>query len=158
MKQELWKTIKNFERYEVSNFGNVKNKVTGRILNPTTSHQGYLYVTLCNKEGHKKFKVHRLVAEAFIDNSEGLETVDHIDNNKLNNNALNLQWLTIADNVRKANNKSVSQFYKNEEFIATYASITEASRQTGIDASAITKCCKGKLFTAGGFLWKYEEI
>ena len=128
MKQELWKTIKNFERYEVSNFGNVRNKTTGRVLKPFVNNCGYLYVYLFNKEGRKKFRLHRIVAEAFIPNPENLETVDHVDSDKTNNNAENLQWMTLADNVRKAQNKPVSQFYKNGDYVATYASITEASR------------------------------
>lgn len=65
--------------------------------------------------------------------------------------------MTAADNTRKACNKPVSQYYKNGDFVATYASAAEASRQTGINQSHIGECCKGKLFTAGNYLWRYEN-
>ena len=112
----------------MSSHGRVKNKKTGRFLKPRVNNFGYLRVLLINAEGKKEFQIHRLVAEAFLSNPENLETVDHIIPDKTNNNAENLQWLTREDNSRKANSKPVSQYYKNGDFVANYASATEASR------------------------------
>ena len=152
---EIWSKIKDYPNYEVSSLGRVMNIKTGRILKPKLSHKGYLRIGLYNNEGFRQLRVHRLVAEAFILNPENLETVDHIDGNKLNNNVDNLQWMSNADNVRKANNKQVSQYYKNGEFIATYVSILEASRQTGINQNIISACCNGKFMKGNNYIWQF---
>ena len=152
---EFWSTIKDYPNYEVSSLGRVMNIKTGRIIKPAPLKNGYFIINLCNDKGIKSVFVHRLVAEAFILNPENLETVDHINGDKSNNSVNNLQWMTQADNVRKALNKPVSQHYKNGDYIATYASITEASRQTGIKHCGIVQCCRGNYSHAGGFIWRY---
>ena len=95
MKNEIWKPIKNYEElYEVSSLGRVrsldretidsmgrKQYFKGKVLKPQYDRYGYLYVPL-NKSGKKKFKVHRLVAEAFIPNPDNKPCVDHINTNK----------------------------------------------------------------------------
>ena len=68
MKNEIWRTINNFENYEVSNCGRVKNKKTDRILKPYDNGTGYLQIQLYNTDGIKAILVHRLVAEAFLEN------------------------------------------------------------------------------------------
>lgn len=86
---EEWKDIIGFEGfYQVSNFGKVRNCVTGKILKPGLQGKGYYSVTL----KRKGYKVHRLVAIAFIPNPNNLPIVNHKDENKLNNNADNLEW------------------------------------------------------------------
>ena len=153
---EIWSKIKDYPNYEVSSLGRVMNVKTGRILKPGIHKpNNYLIVRLCNDKGIKSFFVHRLVAEAFILNPENLKTVDHIDSNKLNNNVDNLQWLSLADNVRKANNKRVNQYTRNGDYIATYASILEASRQTGINQGIISACCNGKFMKGSNYIWQF---
>ena len=158
MKQETFKTIENFSNYEVSSYGRVKNVETGKFLKPYDNGNGYLQVQLFNTDGRKALLVHRIVAQAFLENPGNLATVDHINGDKTNNNVENLQWMTQADNTRKANNKRVNQYNTNGDFIATYVSITEASRQTGADDACIGNCCAGRRLTAGSYIWKYEEI
>lgn len=82
MKNEIWKTINNYDNYEISNTGKVRNKKTGKFLIPINSGKGYFQVALSKNNVTKKFLLHRLVADAFIQNPEGLETVDHLDGNK----------------------------------------------------------------------------
>ena len=53
--------------------------------------------------------------------------------------------------------RRVSQYSKDGTFIRSYFSLSEASKATGVDSSGISKCCRGKLKTTGGFVWKYEE-
>ena len=98
--EEKWKTVKGYEKlYEVSNLGNIKsldcyinqkNKSKalkkGKILKTYTSKQnGYVYITFNRNKKIRTFKVHRLVAEHFIDNPYSLPQVNHIDGNKENN-------------------------------------------------------------------------
>ena len=159
---ETWKEISGYEGlYEVSDLGRVKSLNYNRtgmenILKPGTNHKGYLQLSLY-KDGHvKTVKVHRLVAEAFIPNTHGLETVNHKDEDKTNNVASNLEWMTRADNKRYSANKSVQMFDKETgELLATFPSTMEASRITGIKQPSISECCRGKLKSTGGYIWRY---
>ena len=84
--EEEYKSIVDFENYEVSNFGNVRNIKTGRILKPSIDSHGYYKVSLCKDKKQTTKKIHQLVANAFIENPENKSCVDHIDGNNLNNN------------------------------------------------------------------------
>ena len=183
---EIWKDVVGYEGvYQVSNTGKVKRigeytNQTGktwkseRILKPGCKAKGYLYVQL-SKEGKASPKhVHRLVAEAFIENPDNKPTVNHKNGNKSDNAVDNLEWTTYTENnihsVRVLGNnkqieysikKAVIQYDLKGNFIAEYPSYREAQRQTGI--SAIDVVCRGdrqkgrKQKTAGGFIWKYKE-
>lgn len=108
--------------------------------------------------------VHRLVAQAFIPNELKLETVNHKDENKLNNDVSNLEWMTQGDNTRygtrlqriaHALSKPVLQLDKLGNVVKQFQSTKEASRQTGISRPSIIYACRGKRKLAGGFSWKY---
>lgn len=181
--KEIWKDIKNYEnKYKVSNYGKIKNSKTNKILKPSLNTYGYPIVTLC-KDGTTSTKtIHRLVAESFIDNSNNLPQVNHIDGNKQNNFITNLEWVTISQNIihsykkglrnypignknnrygklgRKHNkSKAVIQYDKNLNIIAKYGSEREAERITGIRQSSIGCCCRNTQKTAGGYIWKFER-
>lgn len=97
---EEWKPICGYEGlYEVSNLGKVKslnynNTKQEKILSQVKKDNGYLYVNLYQKGNSKNFRVHRLVANAFIDNPSNLPCVNHKDENKENNQVYNLEWCT----------------------------------------------------------------
>jgi hypothetical protein len=96
--EEEYKIIKDFENYEISNFGNIKNVKTGRILKKTIDGHGYHMVKLC-KEGKKvNKKIHKLVGNAFIPNPLNKNCIDHKDGNRLNNNIDNLRYVTYQEN------------------------------------------------------------
>lgn len=156
---EVWKPVVGFEsKYEVSSFGNVRNKRTGRYLHQTPNTSGYLRVQLYNKngKGQKYFFVHRLVAQAFIQNPNNLDTVNHIDQNKLNNNSSNLNWMSLADNIRYSQNKRVLQCDPNTGgLINEFPSNKEASRLTGTNVSSISSVCNGRYKKANGYKWRY---
>ena len=84
--------------YSISNLGNIRNNTTQLIKKPQISADGYFVVILYKNNKIKYIKVHRLIATAFIDNPSNKPFVDHIDNNRLNNNINNLRWCTQREN------------------------------------------------------------
>ena len=104
--KEIWKDIKDFEGlYQISNLGRIKSLLDNKgkkreiIRKPRKAKNGYLYLNLWNNGKYKTVKIHRLVAEYFIDNVNELPVVNHIDGNKLNNSANNLEWCTYKQNT-----------------------------------------------------------
>lgn len=156
---EIWKDIEGYEDlYEVSDEGRIRNKNTGRILKPNKTHKGYLQVKLCKDGGKVGYSIHRLVAKAFIPNPDNYPQVNHIDEDKTNNNVNNLEWCTnqynVVHSIHKLS-KKVGQYFPNGKLFAIYNSSMEAERQTGISSGNICQCCLGNLKSAGGFIWKY---
>ena len=101
--EEKWLPIKGYEKYYmISNLGRVKSLRTGKILKKRLTFDGYVKVTLTINYESKDFRVHRLVAEHFIPNPEGKETVNHIDGNKENNSVDNLEWATRSEQLYHA--------------------------------------------------------
>lgn len=98
---EEWRPIVGYEGlYEVSNLGRVRSFKWGReeIRKLHITKKGYLEVGLCKEGKQKMFKVHRLVAQAFIPNPEGLPVINHRDENPKNNKVDNLEWCTYKYN------------------------------------------------------------
>ncbi len=97
---EIWCKIENYENYSVSDFGNVRNDQTGRILKGSFDKKGYNLVGLKLNGKRTIYKIHRLVATYFCENENKYEQVDHKDNNKINNHYKNLRWVTPSQNNR----------------------------------------------------------
>lgn len=110
MTDEYFIPIKNYETYGISNYGNAKDFRSGKIMTSyvNVSIGGYLQVQLKNPEGFKTHRIHRLVAENFLNNTENLEEVDHIDRNRINNKLDNLRWSSRSDN-------QINKLYKPHE-------------------------------------------
>ena len=176
---ETWKAIAGYEGlYEVSDLGRIKSLKYGKekILKPRKNTRGYLHVVLCKDGKAKNSKVHRLVAEAFIPNPNNLATVNHKDEVKTNNTVVNLEWMSQKDNtnygtrnkrageaISKANinnpmfSKQVQMLDKSTgELLATFPSLMEAERVTGIAQPNISSCCLGKRKSTGGYKWRYS--
>ena len=118
-----WKDIKNYENYQISDCGKVrsnfrlKDKSKYREMKLYNSN-GYKTVQLNNKDSKLMFRVHRLVAEAFIANPENKRTVNHKDGNKHNNNVNNLELATHSENNKHAfdtNLKENKKTYTKED-------------------------------------------
>lgn len=186
---EIWKDITGFEGYyQVSNQGRIKSlqrtikrkgskgplNLKEKILTPSDNGDGYLNLCLRKPFYSRMCKVHRLVAIEFVPNVDNKPHIDHIDNNRKNNSAVNLRWVTNQENVahkctqnRQAylgkygseHSKSIPviQMTKGNEKIREYASMTEAANHTGIAISKISCCCNGHRMSAGGFKWQLKH-
>lgn len=164
---EIWKDITGFVGlYKVSSLGNVQSlnyNRTGNIkqLKPMPNKKGYLQVLLCNGKIRRRVFVHRIVAIEFIPNDKQLSEVNHINEIKTDNRAINLEWCdTLYNNNYGTRNKrlskAVNQLTLSGELINTFEGIREAERITGIKNQSISQCCKGKYKTAGGYIWEYS--
>ena len=99
-KNEEWKNIVNYDNYEVSNFGRIRNKNTKRILRTAVQNSGYTIVSLRRAGKTKTHAVHRLVLEAFNPISQAWTyEVNHIDWDKTNNTLENLEWVKRSENL-----------------------------------------------------------
>ena len=160
---ETFVKIEGFENYEVSNLGKVRNIKSGRTLKPKLTHNGYLVHGLCENNKRKNLYLHRIIATAFIDNPRKKPQVNHIDENKLNNDLSNLEWCTARENLihgtrtkRAAEkySKKVIQLDLNDNVLNEFESMTQAEQETGVSRRSIGRCCNGKLKSSRGFKWR----
>ena len=153
---EIWKEIPDYEGlYWVSNQGRAKNKYN-KLLKLGTDCKGYMKIWLTKDGKQKSFRFHRLVATLFIPNPNNLPEVNHIDENKANNCATNLEWCTRSYNVNHSKYKIEKPIYCYD-LDKVFQSAGQAAKLTGVNRTSILKCCRGYLQTAGGKLWCYEE-
>lgn len=165
-----WKDIQEASNYEVSNNGDVRNKITKKILKGRLSQSGYLQVSI-KIDATNKFTnryIHRLVAEAFIDNFENKRTVNHKDGNKKNNSVDNLEWMTYSENQHyrhilsnvKTSNRHIGMFDKKNpnNMIKDFNSILDAVAYFNKTSRVnIDNALQGKQKTAYGYVWKYLD-
>ena len=188
--EEKWKPVVGYEElYEVSSLGRIRslsrsiqgNKgeyvIPSRILKGHYCY-GYRYVELRKGGEHKAYRVHRLVAEAFLPNPNKYPIINHKNEIRDDNRVDNLEWCTHKYNSNYGNIKSkqklsshrrpIIQLTKEGIFVAKYESISDASKATKIEHNNIIQCAKGKPLKcrdgklrirryAGGFIWRYEE-
>lgn len=165
LENEIWKNILGFDgKYEVSNFGRVKsNCYNSPILLRPDLRCGYESVTLSLRGKTKHYLIHHLVWETFNEKKREKDfVIDHIDGNKKNNHLDNLRCISKSENVNFAlyeqkTNKNCKAVvaYKGKEKVGEFSSIAAASRELQVDASSISKCCKGKAKTVKGFTFSY---
>lgn len=175
-----WRSVKGYDgRYLVSNTGLIYSKISNKVLKHNKMSNGYLSVELFKDGKSKRLLIHRIVAEAFIDNPESLPIVNHKDEDRTNNSVDNLEWCTqkynanygnalekkkrnrtVSDAVKnslllgsKSRQISVLQFTKSGEFLKRFNSAVEAGRILKINASHIGETCKQIRKSAGGFCW-----
>ena len=168
---EIFREVIGFESdYLISNYGNVYSIKMNKLLSKAIDGVGYHFVKLGGRHG-KNCSIHRLVAEAFLQNPDNKKTVNHIDGNKLNNMFYNLEWATYSENEQHAWNiglkktsdnrlkkvsKPVIQFSLNGDVISRFPSARDAARKLNIDSSGISKCCRGVQSTCYGYKWIYD--
>jgi|DEB0MinimDraft_10_1074344.scaffolds.fasta_scaffold00360_5 DNA-binding NtrC family response regulator len=140
---EIWKDIKGYEGYQVSNYGRVKSP--NKILTATPKGTGYFTVNIAQQRKY----IHRLVAEAFIPNPDNLPTVDHINRDKSDSSAKNLRWATQKTQIENRRDMSGEKHpnYKFDEYVvkkilrlkkAGY-NVSEISRKTGASTRTVIR-------------------
>lgn len=174
--KEIWKHIKDYPNYEVSNLGNIKNLKSNKIL--TLKKRGnYLGIVLSKNNNPKMHSIHKIVAETFLNKqnfkcmpNENKKLIDlntlevnHKDENSYNNCVNNLEWCTHTYNINygtrteKAANKqciSILQYDLNNNFIKEWKRMNDAIRY--YNNYHISDCCNNKRKTASGYIWKFK--
>lgn len=190
MMEEIWKDIAGYEgKYQVSNLGRVRStnrnticdsdhrrshyvrSLDGKILKQSMANDGYFRVSLYDKDNKLKYvPVHRLVARAFVDGyKEGMQ-VNHINEMKFVNCAVNLEWVTPSQNINygdrnkksvktrrnHAHNPKVIQLNDEGIPICEYNSQTEAAEVNGIPRTTLCRAMKnGSKYK--GYFWKFKD-
>ena len=147
--EEIWKDVAGYEgKYQVSNQGSIKSlnyRRTGkeRLLEPILLNTGYLIVNLHNNNTRKIFTVHRLVAQAFIENPTGRPCIDHINTTKTDNRACNLSWVTPKEN---SNNPITAERLMKKVFCENviYNSITQCAEHYNVNMKTMNSWLTGK--------------
>ena len=169
---EQWKKIDGYENYSVSRNGEIRNDKTGRVLKQIYDNKGYLHINLYENGKKKKITVHRLVAEAFIPNSENKPCVDHINAIRDDNRVENLRWCTHKENSNNPltiKNNSEAQSGENHPRCKKVICVTtgeifdyinQASEKYKVAHESISACCRGKRKSAGKLngeklIWRY---
>lgn len=167
---EIFKDIEGYEGlYQISDHGRVKSLNYNhtdkeRILKLSKRKDGYLRVQLWKNRNYKNYYVHRLVAQAFLDNPYNLNEINHKDEDKTNNHVDNLEFCTSkyncsygTRNQRRVNktSKPTYQYTLDGKLIREWSSTAEVQRQLGYSQGHISQCCNGKTKTAYGYIWKY---
>lgn len=172
---EIWKTIPDtFNLLEVSNCGRVRSLMRGKpcVLKTQINRKGYHKIRVTIKRIRKSYSVHRLVAQAFLDNPDNLPQVNHKDGNKNNNSVENLEWINNKDNAHhaienglwrnvftasKVNNekRKIPVVAIKENTCMHFKSISEAERY--FDSRHIVDVLKGRREHVKGFSFVYES-
>ncbi len=183
--EEIWKDVIGYEGYyEVSSTGKVKSlerykndrggkvKVGEKILRQQKTKDGYLQVYLSKDGLTKGFKVHRLVALAFISNLCEKKEVNHLNEIKTDNRVCNLEWVTNIENANwgtkqkrfaekmrnyKEYSKPVIGISMIDGSTISFPSAQEARRK-GFSQGNINSCCRGERKYHKGYYWKFDKV
>ena len=164
---EEWKDITGFEGlYQVSDLGNVRSmdyKGHGYThnLKQRQDKDGYMVINMSKDKTPYTFKVHRLVAQMFIENPLHKSQVNHIDETTWNNAVTNLEWSTPMENSNHGSkNKAITQYTKAGDIVKEWKSAADISVHFyGVRSKGgnVTNCCKGKIKSFKGYIWRYTN-
>ena len=164
---EIWKDIKYYEgHYQVSNLSRVKSIKFGKeIIMKQNIRRGYYYVCLSKNGIAKNYFVHRLVAEAFLDNPNNLPCINHKDECKTHNWLSNLEFCdykyntnygTAIEKQTTKRSKIVLQYDLNGNLIKEWKSASECGRN-GFNQGNVSACCRGEKPQYKNYIWKYKN-
>jgi hypothetical protein len=149
-----------YDKYKIKKCGDLygpsKKKLSTKLLN------GYLCCNIKPNGSYVTILIHRAVACTYIKNPKNFPCVNHIDENKQNNNMANLEWVTQKENTEKHSKitshvRKVHKLDDDNDIIDTFSSLTEAGSSIGLTRHAIRRVCLGQNKTAGGYKWKYDN-
>jgi len=169
--KEIYKTIEGYEGYyQISNFGNIKSLqrlikrnngtdmiLVEKVLKSNSNGVGYQIINLRKEGKRKSYLIHRLVAEEFLNNPEGLSQVNHIDKDSTNNRLDNLEWCTAKYNIKHSKDKTLYQYTLSGELVNEWESASTACEVSGFTAPNITNVCNGKLKHHKGYRFSYFD-
>lgn len=162
----MWEMIDGFAGYEVSDEGVVRNAKTGHVIAQFDNGRGYLKVGIKSSDDGKfhNVSVHRIVAKAFVINPDDtiFTQVNHINEDKHDNRASNLEWVTASENVnhgtgikRRASSQSFPIVMHYKGLDVYFDSASDVEKRTGIIAQSVQRCCAGKMKTSHGATFEY---
>lgn len=165
---EVWKVVTYAPNYEISNFANIRNKKTNKLLKinydklKQTNTRARPYLSHHGKS--KGYYLHRIVAEHFIDNPNNLPEVNHINGDMYDNSSVNLEWISKDKNMKHANEKNLISRYKRRVIVTNkitgevnvYNSVTDCANSLGYHNSYICNICRNK-FENTNYNIKYLE-
>ena len=168
MAHEQFTPVNEFPWYLASRDGYVLNTDSGHVLQGALKKTGYIEVILTDQDGHPHYRLlHRIIAEAFCEGYAKHKEVNHINGNKRDNRAENLEWVTHAENLQHAyyaglrdddvSPRPVTATNLETGEQMTFPSIYKAARFFNISQGNICMCCKGIRPYAGGYYWEYSE-
>lgn len=162
----MWQKIDGFERYSVSDSGDVRNDETGRILKPVKNACGYYKVSLNGVQVDVQILVAKAFPEICGEWYEGCQ-VNHLSEDKSDNSARNLSIVSPSENckwgtrsIRKTDSGSgvkryIYQFTEDGELAGIWSTQSLASKVLDINQTNISRCLHNVYNTAGGYKWSY---
>ena len=168
MEEFLYRPLKRFPWYLACADGYLINADNGNIIRGCVKKTGYVEVCILDENGDPHSALlHRLIAETFCEKKNETDEVNHIDGNKTNNSASNLEWISHEENLKHAYTsglrdddvspkKVIAQNIETGEKME-FPSIYKAARFLGISQGNICMCCKGLRPYANGYEWRYAE-
>lgn len=176
---EVWKDVVGYEGiYEVSNLGKIRSlnyngTRTCKEMKGSPNKDGYIKLTLTKDKKKKTVLLHKLVADAFLENPDNLPIINHKDENKSNNNLSNIEWCTIPynnsygtrlerlseSNTNGKKSKTVYQYTLDGELVNVWPSANECGRN-GFKTTCVSRCCLNKPHcnTYKGYKWSYAPL
>lgn len=147
----MWKDVPGWERfYEASDTGEVRNKETGRLIVGDKNNMGYSRITFYRGERRERIFRHRLIAKMFVDNPDGHDEVNHIDEDKSHNSADNLEWVSRTMNER-ANHRSFGKPYTpftvwfHDGTVRSYEFAVDLAEELGVTRRTVHNWLEGRV-------------
>ena len=165
----MWKEVAVNPKYEVNENGEVRHRERKQILRGKIDRYGYKVITMSSGDRKKPQSVtaHRLVAMAFIPNPDNLPSVNHKDEDKLNNSVDNLEWCSALYNTRYGTGQQRSrdarkrpvEALKGGAVVKRYACVGDAAAELGVSPSSIKDVLRKKKWhkSSCGYNWRFAE-